>query len=186
MRRLDSPPPGSATGGRHPRPLVSHLALRGRLARRVHQQVHPAPPGRAPRGGRGRRGTGRHLPDGPAAFRAYFDGMVEDRLERNATVDQLMRLDREPLPPPPFWPLPRAAWTGLALPPTRLLRATGIASLPPVLRARFGLRWSRSDQRRFEVFARGARLAHAATPAPLRVSPVAARALRSDGRARGG
>ncbi|MGI5202006.1 oxygenase MpaB family protein [Spirillospora sp. CA-108201] len=130
--------------------------------------------------------TGRHLPDGPAAFRAYFDGMVQDRLERNATVDLLMRLDREPLPPPPSWPLPRAAWTGLALPPTRLLRATGVAALPPVLRARFGLRWTASDRRRFEVFARGVRLAHAATRAPLRHSPVAARAVRSARRGRGG
>ncbi|MEU8309192.1 oxygenase MpaB family protein [Actinomadura sp. NPDC048955] len=130
--------------------------------------------------------TGRHLPDGPAAFRAYFDGMVQDRLERNATVELLMRLDREPLPPPPSWPLPKAAWTGIALPPTRLLRATGIAALPPVLRARFGLRWTASDQRRFEVFARGVRLAHTAAPAPLRLSPVAARAVRSAGRARGG
>ncbi|WP_329091462.1 hypothetical protein OG979_41250 [Actinomadura citrea] len=35
-------------------------------------------------------------------------------------------------------------------------------------------------------FARGVRLAHTATPPPLRHSPVAARALRSAGRARGG
>ncbi|TDD70302.1 DUF2236 domain-containing protein, partial [Actinomadura darangshiensis] len=130
--------------------------------------------------------TERHLPDGPAAFRAYFDGMVEDRLERNETVDLLIRLDRTPLPPPPNWPLPRAAWTGLALPPTRLLRATGLAALPPVLRERFGLRWTASERRRFEVFARGLRLADAVTPPPLRYSPVAYRAMRSARKARTG
>jgi uncharacterized protein (DUF2236 family) len=127
--------------------------------------------------------TERHLPDGPAAFRAYFAGMVEDRLERNDTVDLLIRLDRKPLPPPPNWPLPRTVWTGLALPPGRVLRKTGIATLPPVLRDRFGLRWTSADQRRFDVLARGVRLAGALTPEPLRHSPVAARAMR---RSRGG
>ncbi len=112
--------------------------------------------------------------------------MVRDRLERNATVELLKRLDRVPLPPPASWPLPRAAWTGLALPPTRLLRATGIAALPPLLRERFGLRWTAFDQRRFDLFARGVRLAHAATPAPPHGSPAAARAIRAARRARGG
>lgn len=130
--------------------------------------------------------TERHLPDGPAAFRTYFDGMVEDRLERNETVDLLIRLDREPLPPPPNWPLPRAAWTGIALPPGRLFRATGVATLPPVLRDRFGLRWTSSDQRRFDAFARSVRLAGALTPEPLLYSPVAARARRRARRSRGG
>ena len=130
--------------------------------------------------------TERHLPDGPAAFRTYFDGMVEDRLERNETVDLLIRLDRRPLPPPPNWPLPRAAWTGLALPPGRLLRATGIGTLPPVLRDRFGLRWRPSDQRRLDAFARSVRLAGSLTPAALRYSPVAAGAMRKARRSRGG
>ncbi|MFA1543114.1 oxygenase MpaB family protein [Actinomadura monticuli] len=130
--------------------------------------------------------TERHLPDSPAAFRAYFDGMVEDRLERNETVDLLIRLDREPLPPPPNWPLPRAAWTGLALPPGRLLRKTGIGTLPAVLRDRFGLPWTPGDQRRFAVFARGVRLAGTVTPEPLRYSPVAARAMRRARRSGGG
>lgn len=130
--------------------------------------------------------TERHLPRSPAAFRAYFDGMVQDRLERNATVDLLIRLDREPLPPPPNWPLPKPLWTGLALPPGRVLRKTGIAVLPPVLRERFGLRWTTGDQRRFDAFARSVRLAGAVTPEPLRYSPVALRAMRRARRAGGG
>ncbi|WP_233617573.1 oxygenase MpaB family protein [Actinomadura sp. WAC 06369] len=44
--------------------------------------------------------TERHLPAGPAAFREYFDAMVEDRLECNDTVRLLIDLDRTPLPPP--------------------------------------------------------------------------------------
>ncbi len=41
--------------------------------------------------------TERHLPRSPAAFRAYFDAMVRDRLERNATVDLPARAVRAPL-----------------------------------------------------------------------------------------
>jgi uncharacterized protein (DUF2236 family) len=130
--------------------------------------------------------TERHLPEGPAAFRTYFDGMVQDRLERNETVDLLIRLDREPLPPPPQWRLPTGVWNGLVTPPGRLMRHTGIAALPPVLRERFGLEWTASDQRRFAALARSLRLADRVTPAPLRYSPVAARALWSARRARGG
>ncbi|MFG2089103.1 oxygenase MpaB family protein [Spirillospora sp. NPDC048824] len=127
--------------------------------------------------------TERHLPAGPAAFRDYFDDMVENRLENNETVELLIRLDRTPLPPPPKWPLPKAAWTGLALPPTRLLRETGIATLPPVLRERFGLRWTAADRLRFEVFARTVRAAGAVAPDRLLQSPIAARAMRSARRA---
>mgnify|MGYP006138928289 CR=1 FL=1 len=51
--------------------------------------------------------------DDPDAFRAYFDDMVENRLEDNATVQLLIELDRRPLPPPPnptpHWPTRFAA-----------------------------------------------------------------------------
>ena len=130
--------------------------------------------------------TERHLPDGPGAFRDYFDDMVENRLEHNKTVALLLELDRRPLPPPPNWPLPRAAWTGLALPPSRLLRATGLATLPPVLRERFGVRWTAADRLRFDAFARTVRAAGAVTPGRLLPSLVAARAVRGNRRAAGG
>lgn len=94
-------------------------------------------------GDRWGRLTGRHLPDGPAAFRAYFDGMDQDRLERNATVELLMRLDREPLPPPPSWPLRRAA---------RPHRGPGPAAPLPRRRPRRPL--GRAGARRLESAAR--------------------------------
>jgi hypothetical protein len=45
---------------------------------------------------------------------------------------------------------------------------------------------STADQRGFDAFARGVRLAGAVTPPPLRHSPVAARAMRRARRAGGG
>ncbi|MFD0851355.1 oxygenase MpaB family protein, partial [Actinomadura adrarensis] len=62
--------------------------------------------------------TERHIPESIAAFRDYFDDMVQNRLEYNDTVQLLLDLDEEPLPPPPGWRLPVFAWSGIAIGPT--------------------------------------------------------------------
>ncbi|MEW2357133.1 oxygenase MpaB family protein [Spirillospora sp. NPDC029432] len=121
--------------------------------------------------------TERHIPEDPAAFRDYFDTMVNERLEDNATVRLLIALDREPLPPPPRWPLPRLAWTGAMAPPAAVLRRAGIGFLPPVLRERFGLPWTAADEHGFRLFSRAMRTADRALADPLRLTPIAARAL---------
>ncbi|XVQ10022.1 oxygenase MpaB family protein [Spirillospora sp. CA-255316] len=128
--------------------------------------------------------TERHLPADPDAFRRYFDAMVEERLEYNDTVRLLIDLDRRPLPPPPRWPLPVFAWSGIALPPTVLLRRAGVGALPPVLRERFGLRWTTLDELRFRAFARSMRAADTVMIDSLRYSPIAARAMRGARRGR--
>ncbi|MEU5878766.1 oxygenase MpaB family protein [Spirillospora sp. NPDC047279] len=123
--------------------------------------------------------TERHVPGDPAAFRRYFDTMVNERLEDNATVQLLIELDHRPLPPPPRWPLPDLAWKGVAAPSTARLRRLGIGSLPPVLRERFGLSWTAADERGFQRFARRMRMVDGVLAEPLRVSPVVSRARRS-------
>ncbi|WP_037560012.1 oxygenase MpaB family protein [Spirillospora albida] len=127
--------------------------------------------------------TERHIPESPATFREYVDSMIHDRLENNDTVQLLIELDRRPLPPPPGWPLPASAWGHLATPPSALLRRTGIASLPPVLRDRFGLRWTSADERRFQIFARSMRAGDKVMIDRLRYSPIASRAMRRARRA---
>jgi uncharacterized protein (DUF2236 family) len=121
--------------------------------------------------------TERHLPADPGAFQRYFDTMVEERLEHNETVQLLIDLDQEPLPPPPRWPLPVFAWSGIATPPTNVLRKVGTGALPPVLRERFGLSWTAADDRRFRRFARSLRMADRMMIDPLRVTPIASRAM---------
>ncbi|QKG19782.1 oxygenase MpaB family protein [Actinomadura verrucosospora] len=125
--------------------------------------------------------TERHIPESPAAFRDYFDTMVNERLEDNATVRLLIELDRRPLPPPPRWPLPGFAWSGIAGPPTVMLGRMGVGCLPPILRERFGLRWTSGDERRFRLFAQAMRGGDRLLTDRLRYSPVAARAMRRAG-----
>ncbi|RSN67320.1 hypothetical protein DMH08_13695 [Actinomadura sp. WAC 06369] len=79
--------------------------------------------------------------------------------------------------PPPRWPLPDPAWSGLALPTAAVLRRVGTGALPPVLRERFGLPWSAADERRFRAFAAALRTADRGMVGPLRYSPIASRAL---------
>ncbi|MFD0689460.1 oxygenase MpaB family protein [Actinomadura fibrosa] len=128
--------------------------------------------------------TERHIPATPAAFHDYFDTMVNERLEDNATVRLLIELDRRPLPPPPRWPLPVFAWSGIALPPTRVLGKLGVGCLPPVLRERFGLRWTAGDETRFRLFCRMMRAADGVLVEPLRYTPIASRAMRRARRGR--
>jgi uncharacterized protein (DUF2236 family) len=121
--------------------------------------------------------TERHIPSGPAAFRDYFDSMVEERLEHNDTVQVLLDLDRSPLPPPPFWPLPVFAWSGITAPPSTVLRKVGNGALPPVLRERFGVGWTAADDLVFRRFAQSMRMADRVLIGPMRFTPVASCAM---------
>jgi uncharacterized protein (DUF2236 family) len=121
--------------------------------------------------------TERHLPASPPEFREYFDTMVEERLEHNDTVRLLIDLEREPLPPPPVWPLPALAWSGITLPPSTVLRKVGNGALPPVLRERFGLRWSSADECVFRRFTQSMRMADRVMVGPMRLTPSASYAM---------
>ncbi|MFI0354802.1 oxygenase MpaB family protein [Actinomadura sp. 9N407] len=128
--------------------------------------------------------TKRHIPEGPEEFRDYFGTVVRERLEFNDTVRLLIDLDHKPLPPPPKWPLPGFAWTGLAVPSTVMLRKLGVGSLPPVLRERFELPWTAGDERRFRHFARTMRMADGVMIDRLRYTPIASGAMRRAERGR--
>ncbi len=84
------------------------------------------------------------LPDDWDGFRDYFDTMVHDRLERNETVDRVVRTMNYPQPPP--IPFLKPLWPALRLPPRRALKVVTTGLLPRELRARFGLRWTRPMQ----------------------------------------
>jgi uncharacterized protein (DUF2236 family) len=116
--------------------------------------------------------TDRHIPASVGDFESYFADMVDNHLECNDTVRLLLRLDRRPFPPPPSWPLPAAIWTGLATPPTDLIRMITAGTLPPVLRERFGLPWTSADERRLRRLAAVIRTIDRTLPDRFRTFPT--------------
>ena len=119
------------------------------------------------------------LPADWRGFRAYFDRMVDERLEDNDVVQSVIGTLRRPAPPPYLDRLPPAAWRFLRLPAARASELAAIALLPPQLRARFGLHVGPREARELRAFAR---LSRAATPlmpdSMLRMGPGYLRARR--------
>lgn len=94
-----------------------------------------------------------------AAFRAYWNGMLE-RLNVDATVqdvaDTLLRAENAPL----------AIRAGMPL-----ARFVTVALLPPSLRAQYGFSWTPARERRFRRLVRVASPVYRALPARLRHAP---------------
>jgi uncharacterized protein (DUF2236 family) len=107
------------------------------------------------------------LPETWNEFRVYFDRMAADRLEDNDVVHGVLSvLSRPKRPPIPL--LGDPAWRVASLP---LARAGALAMrglLPPVLRERFGLRWSRAQELELNALAAASRAAGSLLPSRLR------------------
>lgn len=99
------------------------------------------------------------LPGTWAEFGDYFRAMRDERLERNETVEAVVRTLAAREPPP--IPVIRGMWPLLRLAPARAMRVATVGLLDPELRRRFGLEWSRRDARELRWIGRASR---AATP----------------------
>lgn len=120
----------------------------------------------------------RDLPADWRGLEAYFDEMVGHRLERTAAVDDVLDTLRAPGPPPlPL--LLRAGWplAGMPLAHAHMLVTSGM--LPPPLRERFGLGWSRAQDLELQLLARALRAATPALPAAARILGPAYLRLRA-------
>jgi uncharacterized protein (DUF2236 family) len=109
----------------------------------------------------------RDLPTSYRDFPAYFDSMVENRLTDNDVVQEVLVTLVEPKAPPlPFMSDP--AWRALRFP---MVRASALATsgmLPPVLRQRFGIRWTRAQEIELRAIGAASRAATPLMPARLR------------------
>jgi uncharacterized protein (DUF2236 family) len=107
------------------------------------------------------------LPDDWSGFRCYFDRMVAERLEDTASVHDVLetldRPDRPPLPGLTDW-----SWRVARLPAAVALRLGTVGMLPPILRERFGLRWTRAQELELRALGRAARAATPLMPAWMR------------------
>ena len=108
------------------------------------------------------------LPKRVSDFRPYFDEVVENTLERTAAADDVLATMRKPVRPPV---IPRSAqpvWRLIGGGTAHVTELCTIGSLPPKLRERLGLTWSRGKERELRAIAR---LSRSLTP----VMPKAAR-----------
>lgn len=91
----------------------------------------------------------RDLPESWAAFQSYFERMTHEELVHTESVDRVLRAIRR-VPPPPV-PVPGLIWHAARVPAADALRLGAIGMLDPELRARLGVRWTRTDQARFRA-----------------------------------
>lgn len=107
------------------------------------------------------------LPADWTGFRAYFDQLVGACLVHNETVDRVvhnLRTDRSPVP------ILAPLWQAAKYPTGHLLWLGTVGPLPPVLRERFGLRWSPANQVEFRSLSAGCRALHPLLPGSMRVT----------------
>ncbi|WP_311034470.1 oxygenase MpaB family protein [Streptomyces luomodiensis] len=94
----------------------------------------------------------RDMPATPEEYWPYFEAMVREELELTAVARELL----DPRPPAPAAPGSRAPlrtlWPALCRPLARLHVFVTTGLLPPVVRERLGLTWTRRDERRLRRF----------------------------------
>jgi uncharacterized protein (DUF2236 family) len=109
----------------------------------------------------------RDLPETWAEFVPYFERMVDERLERTPAVDEVLESLAEPVRPElPI--LPEAAWRLARIPAAHQMALVTGGLLPPRLRERYGIGWTRGQERRLQLLATASRRATPLMPATLR------------------
>jgi uncharacterized protein (DUF2236 family) len=107
------------------------------------------------------------LPVDWGGFRRYFDGMVQQRLQDNDVVHGVLASLARPAPPPvPL--LAGWAWRVGRMPLARVLSLATIGLLPPILRQRCGLRWTRAQQLELDALGAAVRSLTPVMPAYLK------------------
>jgi uncharacterized protein (DUF2236 family) len=109
----------------------------------------------------------RDLPSTWGEFGRYFDGMVGERLERTAAVDQVLEALDSPIRPPlPF--LTETAWRAVRIPVVHQARLVTEGLLPARLRDLFGIDWGRARRARLRALAACSRAATPLLPRTVR------------------
>ncbi|AGP31331.1 oxygenase MpaB family protein [Corynebacterium terpenotabidum] len=109
----------------------------------------------------------------------YMEKKIGSGLQRTETVDRSRILRQltldSPDPSVPDW-----LWRPIAPYAAKLLVWCAVGLLPQNLRDQFGWSWTKSDQRRFRIFSRTVRGLFTVLPRPVRMVPIAYRAIRRD------
>ncbi|MEK8086991.1 oxygenase MpaB family protein [Aquabacterium sp. A3] len=111
----------------------------------------------------------RPVPPDYASFERYWNEMLPT-LQPTPITHHAIHMGRTPRP---FESIPRPVWWLLDPLVNRFSQWLGRGTLPPVLRQKLGMRWSRADQALLRVFAAGVRVAFAVMPTEWRYLPTA-------------
>jgi uncharacterized protein (DUF2236 family) len=126
----------------------------------------------------------RDLPEEWSGFRLYFDRMVAERLEDNAAVRDVLAALAEPAPPP-LPVLGGRVWEVVRVPLARVFTLATVGLLPPLLRRRLGVNWTRAQQLELRALGRATRAATPLMPRSLRNTGPSYMRWRSEAIARG-
>jgi uncharacterized protein (DUF2236 family) len=121
----------------------------------------------------------RDLPGTATEFDDYFDAMVRDVLEDTPAARDVLESLGDPTTPS----LPRYAqplWRVGRLPLAHGLRLATVGLMPPVLRERLGLSWSRAEELQLRGAGAAARASKPLLPRSMRVFGPTYRRWRSD------
>lgn len=109
----------------------------------------------------------RDLPESWSDFPAYLERMIDERLERTRSVTDVLESLAEP-PPPDVPGLPESVWSVLRVPAARGARLGTVGLMPPALRDKLGLPWSRSRQLELRAVGAASRRSAPALPAQVK------------------
>jgi uncharacterized protein (DUF2236 family) len=109
----------------------------------------------------------RDLPADWPRFRDYVQEMVDRELERTPAVEEVLQALTRPAPPE-LARLYRPVWSVTRLPLGHFLELTTVGLLPPELRERFEVRWTRAQELELRVLGGALRGATPLMPPSLR------------------
>lgn len=89
-------------------------------------------------------------------YRDYLDAMIEERLEENDTVHEVIEVMRRDVAPP-FTLIPNGVWRRAWRPLGEAYWLITAGLMPPALRNKLGIRWSRAQERSYRALARASR-----------------------------
>jgi len=109
----------------------------------------------------------RDLPDRWSEFGDYFDWMIRERLEHTESVDDVLESLGKP-PPPKIRGMSDPLWRAVRLPAAHGGRLGTVGLMPPHLRRKLGLRWTRAQQLELRAVGAASRRAGLLLPQSVR------------------